>query len=163
MINCYKLHEKNNILYFSISKFENYPNIIHAFSSKRTGISKLPFEALNLGYCQKDSNENVEINRKLFLNALSLSNYKLITPIQTHSDIFYEISNNSTTNNIKADALYTTETGLILSIQTADCLPVILYDHKNQLIGIAHIGWKGLLNQLIIKMIKSLCEKYSIT
>ena len=162
MKNCYKLRQKNNILFFSINRFENFTNIIHAFSTKRTGVSNLPFEALNLGYCQKDSIENVDTNRKLFSQALSLSDYKLISPIQTHSDIFCEVSNESNTNEINADALYTTEAGLILSIQTADCLPLILYDPKNQLIGIAHLGWKGLLNKLIIKMITSICEKYMI-
>lgn len=162
MNSCYTLGKKNNILYFSINRFEIYTNIIHAFSTKKTGVSKLPFETLNLGYCQNDSNENVNTNRQLFFDALSLSNYKLISPNQTHSDIFCQVNQESANSKIIADALYTTEPGLILSIQTADCLPLILYEPNNNIIGIAHLGWKGLLNKLIIKMITHICNTYSV-
>lgn len=42
------------------------------------------------------------------------------------------------------DALVTTLPGLLLVIQTADCLPVFMVDAENQVLGLAHCGWRGL-------------------
>ena len=55
---------------------------------------------------------------------------------------------------------------LILGITAADCLPIIFYDPKNHVIGIAHAGWKGLVKGVIQntlnKMIKLGAQKKHI-
>ena len=43
----------------------------------------------------------------------------------------------------RADAIVTATPGLTLSILTADCQPVLMYDRKSKIIGAAHAGWKG--------------------
>ncbi|OGF67452.1 MAG: hypothetical protein A2Y62_14225 [Candidatus Fischerbacteria bacterium RBG_13_37_8] len=162
MTGSYKLLEKNNIHYFSITQFEKFPTIIHAFSTKRTGVSNLPFEALNLGYCNQDSRENVIANRNLFFTALSVENFKLISPVQQHSDSFCEIEENTPLDNITADGLFTLQKEFILSIQTADCFPIIIYEPSAEIIGIVHAGWKGVLNEIIIKTITAITDKYNV-
>ncbi len=39
-------------------------------------------------------------------------------------------------------------------VQTADCLPVLVYDPINQVIGIIHAGWRGIIDQIIPKVIE---------
>ena len=49
--------------------------------------------------------------------------------------------------------------GIILAVVTADCVPIILYDIKNEIIGCIHAGWKGAYNDIVDKVIKKICNK----
>ena len=49
----------------------------------------------------------------------------------------------------KSDAIVTKIRGLALGVVTADCVPIILYDAKNQIIACIHAGWKGALSGII--------------
>lgn len=46
------------------------------------------------------------------------------------------------------DALYTNVPDLYISLTTADCFPLILYDLRNRAVGIAHCGWRGIVGRL---------------
>jgi len=54
-----------------------------------------------------------------------------------------------------ADALVTTESGLILTVTTADCLPVFIWSDDGFVAGIAHAGWKGLAGRVVENLIKA--------
>ena len=157
----FKLIDANGINYFTIAQFERSPRIKHAFSTRRDGVSSLPYKSLNLGYFEKDTKENVDKNRQLFFEALSLTDNKLVSPLQTHSDIYFEIEDFNLAQDLKADALFTSLPGIILSVQTADCFPVIIYEPSSEIIGIVHIGWRGLINRICQKTINAICEKYN--
>ena len=62
---------------------------------------------------------------------------------QTHSNKVIEIKKNNYKTKIKADAMVTRMKGIALGVVTADCVPIIIYDAKNQIIGCVHAGWKG--------------------
>ena len=62
---------------------------------------------------------------------------------QTHSTKVVEINKNNYKKKVIADAMITKMKGLALGVVTADCVPVILYDAKNEIIGCIHAGWKG--------------------
>jgi YfiH family protein len=47
--------------------------------------------------------------------------------------------------------LITATPGLLLAIQTADCLPVILVDTKRRAVGVFHAGWRGTLKRVAEK------------
>ena len=64
---------------------------------------------------------------------------------QTHSNKVVEIKKNNYKKKIVADAVITKMKGFALGVVTADCVPIILYDEKNQIIGCIHAGWKGTL------------------
>ena len=48
-----------------------------------------------------------------------------------------------------------------MTIATADCQSIILYDKKNEVIGNIHSGWKGTLNKILSNAIKLMIEEYS--
>ena len=62
---------------------------------------------------------------------------------QTHSNKVVEIKKNNYKKKIFADAMITKMKGFALGVVTADCVPIILYDAKNEIIGCIHAGWKG--------------------
>ena len=78
-----------------------------------------------------------------------------IHPKQTHSDNISVIDkfNEKSTTIENCDGLITKKRNVVLTVITADCVPIIYVDEKAGIIGISHQGWKGTLNRLPGKMV----------
>ena len=75
---------------------------------------------------------------------------------QTHSNKVILINNkNKYMNKFKSDAIVTKIKGIALGVVTADCVPIILFDTHNQIIGCIHAGWKGASSGIIENTIKT--------
>ena len=70
---------------------------------------------------------------------------KLILMYQTHSNKVVEVKKNNYKKKVFADAMITKMKGFSLGVVTADCVPIVLYDLKNEIVGCIHAGWKGAL------------------
>ena len=138
--------------------------IRYKFFSKNYGSSTGIYKSLNCGLKSFDNEKNVKQNLNIAKRTLFKQNKNLIIPDQYHSNRCLI----ATANNLypKCDALVTSDNSLILGITTADCLPIIFYDQKNHVIGIAHAGWRGLvkgvLQNTLNKMINLGAQKKSI-
>ena len=128
---------------FYSKNFKKFKNINHCFFSKKNGFSKGIYKSLNCGRGSKDDKKNINKNLIFVSNRIGVLKNKLILMHQTHSNKVVEIRKNNYKKNIKADAMITKMKGVALGVLTADCVPVILYDIKNQIIGCVHAGWKG--------------------
>jgi len=128
---------------FYSKNFKKFKNINHCFFSKKNGFSKGIYKSLNCGRGSKDDKKNINKNLIFVSNKIGVLKNKLILMHQTHSNKVVEIRKNNYKKNIKADAMITKMKGVALGVLTADCVPVILYDIKNQIIGCVHAGWKG--------------------
>jgi len=49
------------------------------------------------------------------------------------------------------DGVITRETGVLLAVQTADCLPIILVDTRRRAVGVFHAGWRGTVKRIVEK------------
>ena len=65
---------------------------------------------------------------------------RLLLLLQVHGAVVASAPWNGTP---EADACVATEPGLVLGIQTADCLPVLLVDPQRGFVAAAHAGWRG--------------------
>jgi polyphenol oxidase len=131
------------------------PWLIHGFSTRRGGFSRVyGGDALNLGFTQHDSRNAVERNRTAFQRHLGAMNgntsWPLVTLRQVHSDIIHCVSQ-PPHHILVGDGLITTAAGILLGVQTADCLPVILVDTQNRAIGVFHAGWRGTVKRIAEK------------
>ena len=73
----------------------------------------------------------------------------LVLMHQTHSNNVIEIKKKNYKKKIYADAMITKMKGVSLGVLTADCVPIILYDSRNKIIGCIHAGWKGAFKDII--------------
>ena len=143
------------------------PWLLHGFSTRPGGSSRTCGKGdLNLGFTKDDSRAAVERNRTAFLRKVGAVTHKrrnsktpsrttgslwpLITLRQIHSDIIHSIDS-VPTEQLAGDGMITATSGLLLGIQTADCLPVILVDAKRQVVGVFHAGWRGTLQRIVEK------------
>ena len=114
--------------------------------------------ALNLGLTKDDSEAAVERNRAKFLTKLGGTGdpgtgshpLALVTLRQVHSDII-RVVDSPGEPKLAGDGLITATPGLLLAIQTADCLPIILVDPKRRAVGVFHAGWRGTLQRIVEK------------
>ncbi len=131
------------------------PERVRAISTTRTGgVSRRPYDGLNLGVHVGDSPEAVRENRRLLESALGLPG----SPVwlnQVHgTDVIYV--DRATAGVQTADAAWTDQPGCVLSVMTADCLPVLLASKSGDVVAVAHGGWRGLVNGILQKTVAAL-------
>lgn len=110
--------------------------------------------ALNLGFTRDDSRTAVERNRQVFLEKVGVVTkhgpWPLITLRQIHSDIIHRVDV-PPEHPLTGDGLVTSAPGILVAVQTADCLPVILVDLKRRAVGVFHAGWRGTVKRIVEK------------
>ncbi len=129
------------------------PWLVHGFSTRLGGSSKLEGEkALNLGFTDWDRRETVVTNRRALLAALRVEQMPLAPLRQIHSDVIY-VLHDPPKEPPRGDALVTSVPGLILGVQTADCVPILLADTKRRIVAAIHAGWRGTLKRIVMKTV----------
>jgi polyphenol oxidase len=131
------------------------PWLVHGFSTRKNGVSRVyGSRTLNLGFTKHDSHSAVERNRRMFLQQLGAVTdndpWPLVTLRQIHSDLVHNI-NAEPKHQLTGDGLITSTGGILLAVQTADCLPLILVDRKHRAVGVLHAGWRGTLKRIAEK------------
>ncbi len=120
------------------------PSSIQTLISTRAGgVSKHPYDSLNLGDHVGDQIEDVLANRAIFAKGLP---GKPLWLKQTHSTVVStpETRKAKPGDVIDADASITNIANEALVIMTADCLPALFTNSKGTVVGAAHAGWRGL-------------------
>ena len=137
--------------------------LVHGFSTRVGGFSRVYGKPdLNLGFTKDDSRAVVKGNREAFLKKLGAvtrsrkgpSIWPLITLRQVHSDIIRLIESVPDSRNgepLSGDGMITATPGMLLAIQTADCLPVIVVDTRRHAVGVFHAGWRGTVKRIVEK------------
>lgn len=138
-------------------RLSEFPWLVHGFSTRLGGFSRgCGKNALNLGFTKDDSHSAVERNRAAFLSKLDATTplhkkpRPLVTLRQIHSDLIHVVDS-VPASQMAGDGLITNTPGLLLAIQTADCLPIILVDPKHRVVGVFHAGWRGTLKRIVEK------------
>jgi purine-nucleoside/S-methyl-5'-thioadenosine phosphorylase / adenosine deaminase len=150
-----KLSRENQIVVLAAGSLARIPWLVHGFSTRSGGNSRVyGGNSLNLGFTQHDSRAAVERNRTAFLRNLGAMNGKQPWPLlalrQIHSDLIHQVTSPSEIP-LAGDGLISNTPGLLVGIQTADCLPVILVDTKRKAVGVFHAGWRGTVKRIVEK------------
>jgi YfiH family protein len=134
---------------FYSKKLIKFKKIKHCFFSKKGGFSSGLYKGLNCGKGSKDAKKNILKNLNYVSKKMLVKKKKLILMSQSHSNNVIEIKKSNYRNKINSDAIITKVKGLALGVLTADCVPIIVYDYKNEIIGCIHAGWKGAFSGII--------------
>ena len=125
--------------------------LVHSFSTRHGGQSELDCgRVLNLGMTEWDVHTRVEANRRLLMNGLRADGMSLVTLRQFHSDVIHLVEQ-APAKALQGDTLLTNRPGLLLAVQTADCVPILLVDTKRRAVAAVHAGWRGTLKRIAAK------------
>ena len=141
---------------FYSKKLKKFKNIKHCFFSRKGGFSKGIYKSLNCGRGSKDKKKNILKNLNFISKKMLVSKNKLILMNQTHSAKVIEINKINYKKKINSDAMITKIKGIALGVLTADCVPIIIYDIKNEIVGCIHAGWKGALSGIITNTVNKI-------
>jgi hypothetical protein len=144
----------NHIEVIQSPLFTAIPWLLSGFSTRTGGKTDVYNSGeLNLGFTPADSRETVLENRRLFFNEVTGNpDFPTVTLRQIHSSLIRRVTTSDATSaeaRLKADGLMTSEPGLLLCIQTADCIPVLVADRKNRAVAAFHAGWRGTLKRIV--------------
>jgi YfiH family protein len=147
------IRKSSGLQILQVPALNKLPWLIHGFSTSPGGVSELEAKkVLNLGFTDWDTRENVLENRRRFQSALGATDLQLISLKQIHSDVIH-LFDSVPTKPCSGDASATNRPGLLLGVQTADCVPILLVDPKNRAVAAIHAGWRGTLARIAIKAI----------
>ncbi|UDL04364.1 peptidoglycan editing factor PgeF [Marinobacter sp. CA1] len=117
------------------------PHVHAGCTTRQGGVSETPWASLNLGDHVADKAADVAINRTRLATELGLPETAFGWLRQVHGT---QVVRLPVPAGVSADASVTAEPGLVCSILTADCLPVLLCDRAGTCVAAAHAGWRGL-------------------
>ncbi len=150
-------------MFFS-KKLQKFENLKHCFFSRKNGVSKGIYNSLNCSINSKDKKENVIQNINIVSKKLNCEKKPIVALNQNHGNKVVCFNNRQDVKNkIIGDAIVTTMKNVGISVLTADCVPILIYNPKKKIVGCVHAGWKGALNGIIENTIDKFLELNSNT
>jgi YfiH family protein len=149
----WSIRRSNGLRILELAPFKRLPWLVHGFSTRAGGVSILDgHRVLNLSLMEWDSRENVLQNRRLLQSAVRAKEFELLAIKQIHSDVMHTFRAKPAEPS-KGDASATDRPGLLLGVQTADCVPILLVDPKKRAVAAIHAGWRGTLARIAEKAV----------
>ena len=170
-----------------IPAWQNFPWLRHGFSTRAGGVSTVYDDvpgasSLNLGWTTHDAPAHVAENRRRFLAEVAGGSADtvpcslfpvpcLITLRQIHSGMVRVVESGDLAIEgrlqtadgralLRGDGIMTSQPGLLLGIQTADCVPVLLADVRHRAVAAFHAGWRGTLARIVQRGIGTMRLRY---
>ena len=150
--------------FYKFKCFEKHHNLFHTVTTKSSAFPYHFSLALHTGENQKSIVENRKVLSSSFKNSKNLS---YIVAKQTHSDHIKCITKKETKGWTgledaieDCDGLISNEKEIVLTILTADCVPILLYDTKKKVIAAVHAGWRGSQRKIVAKTVLKMSELY---
>lgn len=141
----------------SVFKFENfkkYKDITHFITTKEGWVS-----GSKSRFTGDRESEYSEFRKELAISCESDAS-QFVFPRQTHSDHVVVVTSENENTITDTDALITSEPGLFICVQTADCVPILLYDPQKKVVAAIHAGWKGTISKIALKTVQKMTAQF---
>lgn len=135
--------------------------VTHGISSRIGGVSTDGLATLNLGVKVNDREQNLQINRQRFCEAVGVEVQNIVSSGQVHETTVAVVDHSHAGKRIaETDALVTNTKGLPLLLFFADCVPLLIFDPVQQVIGLSHAGWKGTVQSIGPKTLQCMQQNF---
>jgi len=137
--------------YYSFRDWLSYP-LACGFSHRR--FEFLASHQFWTRTCKRGMRKELSLGAlRSFKRLLAIEEVNLVIPHQTQSAHIEVVDETNRFTNLCCDGLITKVKTIALAVLSADCSPIFFYDKPNQIIGIAHVGWRGLKDHLPEKIV----------
>jgi hypothetical protein len=141
---------------FKFESFRKYKDIAHFITTREGWVSR------NKPRFTGDQKSDYSGFRKELAVSGDWHADQFVFPRQTHSDHVEVVgSENQHETFSNTDALITNKPSLFICVQSADCVPVLLYDPQKKVVAAIHAGWRGTVFKIAQKTIRKMTEKYN--
>jgi polyphenol oxidase len=150
MISC---RMDNSLITYTI--FEPFAEEVLAFTTTRSSLPRVVIPRFT-----GEPANNALNNRNQLAKLLKINTGQLVFPRQTHSCYVANLPEIPDQELKETDAMVTNRPGICLCIQTADCVPLLLYDPKVKAAGAVHAGWRGTVDLIAGKAVENMMRIY---
>jgi len=151
-----QMKRSGRIHYLAVD-FDGACRSVQGFTTRHEGVSRSPYNSLNLGMNTQDQSFNVEGNRSILTRAFGINQDALVSVRQVHgSDILVIDEPNEDYghfSSVESDAVITNQPGVMIGICVADCVPILLCDPVKRVVAVVHAGWQGTAAKLVAKTV----------
>ena len=151
--------EANGIVFYR-SPLLHRVGVIHAFSTRLGGVSQAPFDSMNLGNpsgcAQQDPEQSIEQNYQLLQSAVGFTAKYRKWVHQVHGAGVLRV-NADFTSGQKSDAMVSCDPSVILSVRTADCVPILIATDSGAVAAV-HAGWRGVIANILSETLTQLSD-----
>ena len=145
-----------------------YPEVAHFVTTRHGGISSGAYASFNCSPYTNESSMNLLRNRHWLFQLMKWEIQELFIAEQRHGaasmviDKWYFDTSEGIRQDllIGIDALITNVPGYCVCVTTADCVPVLLYDKKLQVVAAIHAGWKGTVKHIVSNVLEHMNQKF---
>jgi polyphenol oxidase len=152
-------------IHYINAEFSGSECSVQGFTSRHEGVSRPPYNSLNLGTNTLDQHHSVEGNRSLLTRAFGLPQESLVTVRQVHgTDILVIDEPNEDYSHflgVESDAIITNQAGVMIGVCVADCVPILLLDPVKRVIAAVHAGWQGTAAGLVSKTVAGMKSQFN--
>ena len=128
-------------------------NVFSAITTRKGGASLPPWDSLNLGFNVGDSADSVKKNWRYLSKELNLPSAPQLLD-QVHGA--HVIKATCHAPAVVGDASFTSITGTVCAVTTADCLPILICNTQGTIVSSIHAGWRGLSVGIVKNTIRRL-------
>ena len=159
-------HNQNGLVYLAADGFEAAGGVAHGFSTRLGGVSDGIYTSLNLGMNRGDDPDKVKENYRRFCAAIGADLKGVVCASQVHGDTVRPVTTADLGIGLdegepwQADGLVTDIPGVVLTVFTADCLPILLYDPVRRVVGAVHAGWRGTALGIVTRAVERMVDCY---
>lgn len=159
-------HEEDGLVYFTSPLLSACPGIAHGFSTRQGGVSKPPYDTLNLAPSRGGDRPAVEENYRRFCKAIGTDMHRVVLAQQVHETTVLQVTEERAgmglwrERDYTADALVTNVKNLPLTVFSADCGIILLHDPEVACVGAVHAGWRGCAAGILEKTVGELERLY---
>ena len=157
------VNQKGTLEYLTASALEG---TAHCFSTRFGGVSQGHLASLNLGVHRGDIRENVLENYRILGEAVGFDPRNTVFTKQIHSDIVERVGEGERGRGLLrevekgCDGLITNVPNVALTVFSADCTPVLLYDPVQRAVGAVHAGWRGTAAQIPARAVERMGQEF---
>lgn len=136
------------------------PGAVRVFTTRTGGVSCGPYESLNLTRSRGDDKASVEENRRRVMQVLGLDALVFANQVHGRTVLKVDAAPQGAWPAGEGDALISDVPGLGLCAQTADCVPLLLFDPQQRAAGAVHSGWRGTVQNITAATIEAMGAAY---
>lgn len=100
-------------------------------------------------------------SRKELAHLLGIKTEQLVFPRQTHTSTVCTVAEIPEEEITETDALITNQPGICIYVQTADCVPILLFDPVEKVAAAVHAGWRGTIQKIVVETVRKMQKEYN--
>lgn len=136
--------------FITIPALDNSDSVLHVFTTRKSGLGARRSRA-------KSADDWLAV-----AEAFGIRPERLATVNQVHGDTIVKIDdkNCSASRLLEADGIITDAPGIAVGVETADCVPVLLYDPLRPAVAAVHAGWRSTVKKIVSMAVRIMTKEF---